>query len=63
MTSSIDSSIAASATDIDAASKPSPAFSTEKPNTGLPHPIRSVPGIADTGRIGFGAGYRLPAKK
>ncbi|HBK06064.1 MAG TPA: hypothetical protein DDZ81_09385 [Acetobacteraceae bacterium] len=63
MTSSINLSIGSPAADIDAASKASPEFSGEKVNTALPSPIRTLPNIADTGRISFGAGYRLPAKR
>lgn len=39
------------------------ATSTENLKVALPRPIRSVPSTADTGRITFGAGYRLPTRK
>jgi hypothetical protein len=29
----------------------------------LPRPISSLPNVADSGRVCFGAGYRLPASK
>ena len=39
------------------------AASKENLKIALPRPIRSVPSTADTGRITFGAGYRLPTRK
>ena len=39
------------------------AASKESLKIALPRPIRSVPSTADTGRITFGAGYRLPTRK
>lgn len=47
----------------DAGSNTVAAASTESIKVTLPRPIRSVPSTADTGRITFGAGYRLPVKK
>jgi hypothetical protein len=63
MTSSISLSNGSSAANTDANCNQTPAFSGEKPNAALPRPSRSLPSIADSGRISFGAGYRLPVKK
>ncbi len=59
MTTSINFSPASS----DADTNTIATASTESLKTTLPRQIRSVPSTADTGRITFGAGYRLPTKK
>ncbi len=59
----MSSSINVSAVNSDADCNTIQAAPAESLKAALPRPIRSVPSIADTGRISFGAGYRLPTKK
>lgn len=63
MTSSINLSIASASADLDDTAKQVPDFAAEKLGSALPRPVRSLASTADTGRISFGAGFRLPAKK
>jgi hypothetical protein len=63
MTSSINLSIASASADMGDSVNQAPVFAGDKLGSALPRPVRSLPAIADSGRISFGAGFRLPVKK